>query len=533
MASLTTTSSKPRTKSLGDPCPSYESLRHLWERSRAILNGESHAKAYDDVVDTVNYNNLLIPFSPTMSQAQYNFYKSEAELPGLVEQYAKILLGGILRKPPSIEFSNKVPADAKDWITNQFSANGGNLLSFLDEAIWEELQTSRAWVIVDYPEVDANADLTPEQKKNLNPYAIIVKAENVINWRQSSVAGQSHQTLTRLIIRFYMEEFKDNAFHPDYVDTVMDYHLDDSGLLVIDTYQRIEGNDTINVVNGALKEKYQVDNANQSWTKIRTSLPLMNGERMNFVPAYPLNGQITPVEPMLQPLVNREIALYNKVSRRNHLLYGAATYTPVVMSDMTDEDFDDIVSAGLGSWIKLRAGDEVKALETPTQSLKDMESAINNTIAEMSKMGIRMLAPEGSGDSGVALEIRNAAQTAQLGMLNTKISSTMEQIILTMLRWKYNIDIDYNDVDFELSADFNPVPIGADWMRLITEWYQTGIIPRSTFVKIAKANDVLPMDYDDEEGLTEIQSDPLIDNKATQIDSSIVDLPDDDNKAVK
>jgi hypothetical protein len=245
---------------------------------------------------------------------------------------------------------------------------------------------------------------------------------------------------------------------------------------------------------------------------------------MNFIPAYPLNGQIDPVEPILQSLIDREIALYNKVSRRNHLLYGAATYTPVVMSDMTDEEFETIVEAGLGSWIKLRAGDDIKALDTPTGALKDMEKSIEATIEEMARMGIRMLSPEGSsGESGVSLEIRNAAQTAQLGMLNTRISETMRQIIAVMLKWKYNIEVLPTDIKFTLSADFNPTPVGADWMRLVTEWYQQGIIPRSTFISIAKFNDVLPAEYNDEEGVAEIQSDPLVDTKAMSIDSSIAD----------
>jgi hypothetical protein len=48
-------------------------------------------------------------------------------------------------------------------------------------------------------------------------------------------------------------------------------------------------------------------------------------------------------------------------------------------------------------------------------------------------------------------------------------------------------------------------------MRLVSEWYQAGIIPRSVFVNIAKYNDFLPADYDDEEATSEIQTDPLID----------------------
>jgi hypothetical protein len=502
MANLTTTPSKAKTKSLGDPNAAYESMRPLWEKARAVLNGQQHARAYDDVIDTATYNNLLLPFSPTMTAQQYNFYRAEGELPGLTAQYAKVLVGGLLRKQAAIELPENVfPEGTEDWIRTSFGADGTSLHGFLDAAIWEELQSSRAWCLVDYPTV-------------ANP-------ENIINWRRGQDRNTNKQVLTSLLFRYYMEDYSKNEFHPDYVDTVTHYHLDESGLLVVDTYTR-DTNESVSVINGNVTSKYQTDNANAAWVKTRTEVPLMNGERMNFIPAYPLNGQIDPVEPILQSLIDREIALYNKVSRRNHLLYGAATYTPVVMSDMTDEEFENIVEAGLGSWIKLRAGDDIRALDTPTGALADMEKAIAATIEEMARMGIRMLSPEGSsGESGVSLEIRNAAQTAQLGMLNTRISETMRQIITVMLKWKYNIEVLPTDIKFTLSADFNPTPVGADWMRLVTEWYQQGIIPRSTFISIAKFNDVLPAEYNDEDGVAEIQSDPLVDNMATKIDSSI------------
>lgn len=526
MANLTTTSSKARTKSLGDPCASYESMLPLWEKSRSIINGQAHARAYDDVIDTVYFSNLLLPFSPTMSQQQYAFYRSEGELPGLVAQYASVILGGLLRKPVSIELPDNVfPEGTEDWLRTKFGSDGTSLHSFLDDAIWEELQTSRAWCLVDYPKVPNSDLLTQEELDNLAPYVMLIQAENVINWRKSFNPKTNKQQLSSLLFRYYSEDYTNNQFHPDYVDTVTHYWLDESNLLVVDTYVRKDTNETLNVINGAVSNSYHTNGTSADWVLQNTEYPLMHGERLDFIPAYPLNGQIDPVEPILQPLIDREIALYNKISRRNHLLYGAATYTPVVMSDMTDDEFDDLVNAGLGSWIKLRAGDDVKALETPTSSLKDMETSIQNTIEEMAKMGIRMLAPEGgSNTSGVSLEIRNAAQTAQLGLLNTKISEVITQIIIVMLKWKYNIDIPTKDVKFTLSADFNPTPVGADWMRLITEWYQQGIIPRSTFIAIAKFNDVLPADYNDEDGVAEIQSDPLVDNQSTKIDASITEL---------
>ena len=203
------------------------------------------------------------------------------------------------------------------------------------------------------------------------------------------------------------------------------------------------------------------------------------------------------------PIIDKELALYNKMSRRNHLLYGAATYTPIIASDMTDDEFDEVVSAGLGSWIKLRQGDTASILDTPTAALADMDRAITNAIEEMAKLGIRMLSPE-TDQSGVALTIRNASQTAQLGMLNNRVSGAMRQIIAFMINWKYNLDLKDSDIEFSLSADFDPTPVGEPRLRLATEWYQLGLIPRSVWLNLLKKNDMLPSDYNDDEGKLEI-----------------------------
>jgi hypothetical protein len=138
-----------------------------------------------------------------------------------------------------------------------------------------------------------------------------------------------------------------------------------------------------------------------------------------------------------------------------------------------------------------------------------MDRAIVATIEEMARLGIRMLSPE-SAQSGIALEIRNAAQTAQLGTLNTKISETMRQVITFMINWRYNLKLVPGDVQFSLSSDFNPAPLGADWLRLVGEWYEGGHLPRSVWVQLLKLNDLLPPDYDDEEAQLEMNADEII-----------------------
>jgi hypothetical protein len=491
-------------KTVADPIAAFDDIMPLWARSRAVCSGERYVKSYDQTIDNVYFSNLLLPFSPSMTQRQFDFYKSEAEFPGMVSQYAKTLVGGLLRKQPTLKLPEKVPTEAHQWIMDAFAQDNAPLASFLDRALWEEVQTSRAWVYVDYPVIPNPEELSAAEYKEYKPYPLLLSATSVINWK-TSVDKKGVQQLSMLVIRSYEEDTTKNEFHPEFVDIVYVHEIL-NGMYQIRKYRKA----STNISENALEKRTISHIEHPVYNLVETKTDIMyNGERLNFIPAWPLNGSIEITEPLLTPLIDREISLYNKISRRNHLLYGASTYTPIIISDMSDEDFDKIVSSGLGTWIRLRQGDDAKVLETPTGALQDMEKAIAATVEDMAKMGIRMLSPE-SAQSGVALEIRNASQTAQLGTLNTKISNTMSDIIAFMLNWRYDLQLVSSDIEFSLSADFNPTPLGADWLRLVTEWYQNGLIPRSVWLMVLKQNDMIAPDYNDEDGKLEINGDEMV-----------------------
>jgi hypothetical protein len=495
-------------KTVSDPNAVYETLKPLWLKSRAACSGERFVKDYDAAIDVINFKNLLIPFSPSMSDNQYKFYKAEAEWPGITAQYSKMLVGGLLRKPPQLTLPEGAPANAKNWILSEFGRDDSSLISFLEDALVEEIQTSGPWIFVDHPKVD-NADaLSTEEREALKPYPILQPAESVINWRFSDKKfGKS--VLDRVIVRGLRESYTKNEFHPTMYDVANVHELNEAGHYQIRVFERVSPITNLPVVAGKTQ---QVINDNSEFVYKETIEFLVNDKPLTYIPAWPVNGAIAPTEPILSALIDKEVALYNKMSRRNHLMYGAATYTPVISSNMDDEAFQTVVNSGLGSWLHLQNGDTATVLPTPSEPLEDMEKTIAASIEEMAKLGIRMLSPE-TAQSGVALELRNASQTAQLGTLNTRISEVMTQIITFMLNWRYDLKLNPTEVTFALSSDFNSTPLGADWLRLATEWYEGGLIPRSVWLTMLKMNDMIPPDYDDKRGQEEITADETIQPK--------------------
>jgi len=507
-------------RGVADPSFRYDSLSPFYRKARAIIGGQYAAKNYDNQIDIVNFDNLLIPFSHAMTAAQYNFFKMEAELPGFCSQYMRVLVSGLLRKRPDLVLPDSVPEGAYEWIMSDFTTQHGSIIGFLDEALEEEITTSRAWVMVNFPYVDPSTELTPEQKKNLKPYPILMKAESVINWRDGVNPVTQETGLQMVVIRQTVEKFE-GGFHPKLVDTVWVHEINELGNYQIRVFEKNEYQ-SVDVEAGDYVAKTEATKEHFSLTQTERNI-LLEGKPLTRIPIFPLNGTIQGEEPMLMPLIDREVGIYNKISRRNHLMYGAATFTPVVKSNMGEEDMNKIANAGLGAWLQIGEDDDIKILDTPTAALKDMDRAIDQSVLEIARMGIRMMAPDVRDQSGIALEIRNATQTSQLSTLNVKVSQIMRAIITTMINWRYGTEYREEEIIFNLSPDFNPAPLGEEWLRLVTEWYDTGKIPRSTFLQILKSNDILPNDYDDTAAKQEIEGDDLIPGPPEKQDEMEID----------
>jgi hypothetical protein len=327
----------------------------------------------------------------------------------------------------------------------------------------------------------------------MKPYPVIYKAEQVINWREGT-SKSGEKIITQVITQSkIVDESSEDEFHPDTIDEIKVHELNEQG-----NYQiRIFRNS-----GGPNKSEFVL-------YKTQSNI-IAHNKPIKRVPVFPLNGSLDIVEPLMTTLIAKEIALYNKVSRRNHLLYGACTYTPVIKSDMGVEDFDKIVSSGLGTWIQIGPDDDAFVLKTPTDALKDLDRAIQDGIEEMARLGVRMMAPEAGNQSGVALQIRSANQNVSLASLSVKISDTMSDMIAFMVNWYEGTAYTGKDIKFKLNDDFSVLPLGMDYLKLATEWYERGLIPRSIWLNIIEENEMIPPTYNDEEGQEEINSDEII-----------------------
>jgi len=440
------------------PTEAYDKASPLWEKCRAVCGGEDEVKDHDGIAQASD--NFLIPFSPTMDQDQFDFLKREAELPGVVSEFKALLIGALLRREPEITIPG-VTDECINWIKNEFGVDGSPLVSYMNSLLEEELESTYGWTFVDY--------------SSGVPFPVLYPAESIINVRKTN------SILTQVVVSLY-EEFPDpeDEFHPKFEQVLFVHEL----------------------VNGQYQIRRFIKEDGE-WVSSYLEPVLKDDKPLDFIPLWPNSGEIEPVKPFLLTLVNKEIALYNKITRRNHLMYGAATFTPYTIGVTSEEEQKKIAKAGLGSWLHLPENAKLDVLKAPSDALADLDRSIASGFEEMAKLGVRMLSPE-TAQSGTALNIRNASQSAKIGTLNTRVGVIVRQVIAFMVNWRYGLNITYDQIKFDLQSDFTSYTGDEAWLRLLTEWYENNLIPRSVWIRILKSAEKLPDDYNDETGQIEM-----------------------------
>ena len=484
----------------------YDELLPIWDKMDAVLSGEAAAKDYDKRLRRDN-SNLLVPFAVSMEDDQWKLYLHEAELPGIAEQFARTVRGGMLRKPVVIEPPDDAPGTLESWLRTRPGAGGEDLLAFLTAALWEELKTSRAWIRVNHPGMSGTEE--PDGGPPA-PYMELVKAREVIDWHTGMHPTTGQNALLSATVAKVVRLANDKDGNPQHVERVWVHDLDDEGYYRVRIYEKRRSR-TIDAMDPNRNRRnsfvYQIlDFGSFNQVDEQTNITDADGARLREIPLFPLNGLYDPLQPVFETFCNREIHLYNKQSRKNHLLYGTATHTLVVRTN--DKDVAaELANLALGAYIRVDEEGAVDWLQLDPTALDAWDAEIQSVIGQLAKMGVRMLAKE-MDESGVAIELRNAGQTSQLAALSRAISQMLQRIFTFMAAWRYGSEV--GPVKASLSPDLTSSGLGADEMRLVTEWYMGAAVKRETWISMAKANDFLPADYDDSDAAEKIRGDTVL-----------------------
>ena len=137
---------------------------------------------------------------------EYEAYKRRADFYGAFARTVQGIAGAVFRRPPTVE----LPEQYADY-TDDITLEGLPFDVFARNVFDEVLTVGRVGVYADMP-TEGAADLP------LRPYAVMVTAENIINWRSRWSFKHGRYILDMVVIAETVDVAGDDQYQADQTD---------------------------------------------------------------------------------------------------------------------------------------------------------------------------------------------------------------------------------------------------------------------------------------------------------------------------
>lgn len=171
--------------------PSMPSVAHTrmagkWELPRALMGGTAAMRmnAYK-----------FLPRHPAESGRHWHARLQRSVLRNFFRRTVLSLTGKVFAKP--LVLGDDVPPRLRD-LMEDVDLMGRNLHVFAHEVFADALVHGLSHILVDYPRIEAGATLADERALGARPYAVHVRADQLIGWRIDDDGGRPRLTQLRL-----------------------------------------------------------------------------------------------------------------------------------------------------------------------------------------------------------------------------------------------------------------------------------------------------------------------------------------------
>src|SRR3990167_4244337 len=450
--------------------PSYVEMLGQWEKCRDVFAGTEELREH-----TTKYLPRLTDEPETAYMARigrgvlYNaLFRTVSGFIGMLFR-----ISPVLNAPPNTES-----------MTDDVTLTGIPLTVFAQGLAEECLVVGRAGVLVNYPVTSDSMTIADAQALNVRPYMSVIKAEQMINWRQRRVNNKYQLSMVTI-----QEE------HSVPIDDFEDKEVTRYRVLDLDE------NDVYRVRIFEVQEK----NRQATDIEIERFYPTMNGAMMNYIPLYIIGSDnVTPDidTPMMVDIVDTNIAhyqAYSDLASGNH-------WSALPILHITGHELPEgkSIHIGLGKALVFpNPAAKVGVAEVGTAGFASLENQLNRLETHMVSLGSRMLeSHKVQAESAQTAMIYRAGEQSILASLAQSISTGITIALKTFSEWAGD---DSADVRFDLNREFFAQPVTPEMLNaLVSAWQLGGISAESRFAYLKRSEFYQPHEeFEDEEKLIE------------------------------
>ena len=426
------------------PRTDYTDAAATWEQMRDVYSGRAAV---------IKAGEKYTPKLPAASPAAQDAYLNRGNFYNALRRTVTGLVGGIYQKAPRFD----VPSRARPWL-DDITLTHIPMAAFALEATSEVLLMARFGVLVEM------ASATPYGETR--PYLVSYHAENVINWRTSSLGGD--EVLTLVVLRE--------------TPTILD-DKDPFQVKPVEQYRVLSLDEDLRYTQQLWRRP---DQSGDFAPYGEAVIPLRRGEPLNFIPftfLAPSYSAVDIKDPPLLDLANISLAHWRNSCDHEQGLHLVALPTPYV-SGMKGGGDDSILQIGPSTVWMLDKDGKAGMVEFTGAGMKALETALEQKQHQMATLGAKLLEeqPTLAAETATAVLARHAGEHATLRTVAESMQQSFRQILQTMAWWD-GLEARPLDVPVEvtLNTDFLQVKAQPQEIQTALMTLQAGEISYATF----------------------------------------------------
>lgn len=405
--------------------PKYAEMIAAWIKMRHCYSGEDAVKMAGQIyLAPTPGQNLDGMELGGYGRANYDAYKMRAVYPAYVGEAVKAMIGVMHHKPPVIEVPNVMKP-----LLERATLQGESAPLLLRRINEQQLITGRIGLMLDLASNDGAAAL---------PYIATYDAEHILNWDDGSRDALPLQTLNLVVLN----------------ETESEMSADFEWQTVEKFRVLVLGDPATNEAAGIYRQGLFRDKTAFNVSELLE--PSIRGKVLSQLPFVFVNSTDLlpePINPPLLQLANLCLTIYRGEAdyRQNLFLQSQDTFVTVGAVQSSD-DKAPVWRLGAGGAVNLPIGGDARFEGVTSDGLPEQRQSLENDRQRASSMGAQLLdTTSRSKESGEALKVRVAAQTATLNQVALAGAEGLQSILRIAAEW---IGADPNAVIVKPNLDF-------------------------------------------------------------------------------
>lgn len=334
-------------------------------------------------------------------------------------------------------------------ITNE----GRNLNNFAFDVFEDGLEAGVSFILVDMPAREGELTRQDQQALNIRPYWSLVRAEDVLGWKTSTVNNNTVLSQIRIL---------ETAFEDD---TSNEFEQTEVAQVRVITRDMETG-----VVSVAL---YRKDDKGKDWvlfSEVFTGLDVIT-----VVPFYTERSGFFTADPPFENLADLNIAHWQSASDQRNILHNVRV-PKLFMKGMDADELGNSPNTAIiatspeadAKWLE-HGG---KAIDSGRQDLLDLED-------RMHQVGLQIITRPVANTSATDSDNSRQKETTALGQWANNLKEALEQAL--------QFSADYLNIEdggsIEVNKDFRSATSSSAELQFLLNAVNTGQISQKTFLK--------------------------------------------------